>query len=208
MPQCRAEVSKSHSIFLAALVRQAQIEDLHHDPGTQDFDLLECQMRRHLYHQLSFLDLKTAETAGPMAALFAEPSEVDMPLNLDDNFFQQGGFDTRHQSAQLDPTNQRWTSTTLSLIRYECYDVHRLIFREREQIRKGRSRLSQVSELINERRRYIEAKYLLNLDDNIPIQRYSRLVGRLLISRCTAMLLYIQVPAEGRSELQWSVRDQ
>jgi hypothetical protein len=85
MPQCRSEVSQSHPIFLGALVRQAQLIRLHHDPGRQGFRTMESQMRRHLWHQLSFLDLRTAEAAGPVAALFSDSFDVKLPANIDDD---------------------------------------------------------------------------------------------------------------------------
>jgi hypothetical protein len=139
MPQCRSEVSQSHPIFLGALVRQAQLIRLHHDPGRQCFRTVESQMRRHLWHQLSFLDLRTAEAAGPVAALCSDSFDVKLPYNIDDDCIW--AFD-----SVTSPTlqEQKWTASTLSLIRYECYEVYRLIFHEREKIKNGLSTLSSV----------------------------------------------------------------
>ena len=115
--------------------------------------------------------------------------------------------DEDSSSLETDPSGMRWTSNTLALIRYECYKVHRYIFRERERLIRGLSNLSDVSQALEEKRRHIEMTYMNKLDDTIPVQRYARLVGRLLISRFVSMLLHVQIPEIQNTGSELPVRD-
>lgn len=78
-----------------------------------------------------------------------------------------------------------WTNVTFSLIRYECYAAHRILFRERT-----RSTMSppQIREELERRKRHIEEEYLQYLDDSIPIQRCAKIAARLLLARLVPML--------------------
>lgn len=75
---------------------------------------------------------------------------------------------------------------TFSLIRFECYEAHRLVFRER--IRPTMS-LSQMRQVLEERTRHVEEEYLQYLDDSIPVQRCAKIVAQLLLARLDPMVL-------------------
>lgn len=63
IPICRCEVSRSSSVFVAALIRNAQIAGFGRDDADMTSDLLTGHLRRHPWCQLCFLDLRSADSA-------------------------------------------------------------------------------------------------------------------------------------------------
>lgn len=148
---------------------------------------MECQIERHLWYQLCFLDIRTAEAQGPIPTLASEDYGVQLPLNTDDVDIFKGSKATSHFI---------FTESTFSLIRYECYEVHRLIFRGREAMEKKKTSLQDLIDTIDCRKSHIETNYLQYLDCQIPVQKCAKVVGALLIARFDAMLLHENIPRD------------
>lgn len=103
-----------------------------------------------------------------------------------------------------------WTDTTLSLIRYECNEIHRLIFRGRIEMDRKHLTLHDLRARVDVKKKQIQQKYLAHLDPLVPIQRYAGLVATLLMARCDSMLLYRHLPQTShspRSDAENRLRD-
>lgn len=163
-------------------------------------------MRSLLWYQICFLDFKTAEAQGPHPSIRSDDFDIPLPLNVDDDVFEFGSPKWQHQPAPV----QGWTDVTLSLIRYECNEIHRLIFRGRIEMDRKAITLHDLRARVEARKRQIHSKYLRYLDASVPIQRYAGLVATLLMSRCDSMLLYRHLPQttlQPRSDSENRLRD-
>jgi hypothetical protein len=193
---------------VGALVRLAQCIGIHrlsHSSATS-LTPLQRHVRSLLWYQICFLDFKTAEAQGPHPSIRFDDVDIAMPLNVNDDVFEFGS-----SQWQQNPTSVHgWTDVTLSLIRYECNEIHRLIFRGRIEMDRKHITLHDLRARVEARKRQIQSRYLQFLDATIAIQRYAGLVATLLMSRCDSMLLYRHLPQtslQPRSESENRLRD-
>ncbi|KAE8850833.1 hypothetical protein PTNB85_01249 [Pyrenophora teres f. teres] len=208
IPLCRAQISRATSVVVGALVRLAQCIGIHRMSHSSANSLtpLQRHVRSLLWYQICFLDFKTAEAQGPHPSIRADDFDIALPLNVDDDVFEFGS-----PSWQQHPTSTNgWSDVTLSLIRYECNEIHRLIFRGRIEMDRKHITLHDLRARVEAKKRQIQSKYLQHLDANVPIQRYAGLVATLLMSRCDSMLLYRHLPQtslQPRSDSENRLRD-
>jgi len=159
-PQFMGEISRSHSIYINALIRHFQIAG--HDRPLETDSVTVRSLKGHLWHHLLFLNIRATEAVGPTRTLF------------DDKF------------AELPP--MRSAEDIVSFVRYECYNLHRWVFLERENVAAGRVPIEGCLQVANQRIQDIRAQYLSSLDHRVPLQRYAYLVGTLLLARVKCML--------------------
>jgi hypothetical protein len=196
------------SVVVGALVRLAQCIGIHRLSHTSASNLtpLQRHVRSLLWYQICFLDFKTAEAQGPHPSIRSDDFDIALPLNVDDDVFEFGSPKWQHHPTPV----HGWTDATLSLIRYECNELHRLIFRGRIEMDRKNITLHDLRTRVEARKRHIHAKYLQHLDAQVPIQRYAGLVATLLMSRCDSMLLYRHLPQatlHSRSDAENKLRD-
>ncbi|KAF1957568.1 hypothetical protein CC80DRAFT_592812 [Byssothecium circinans] len=192
IPLCRAQISRATSVVVGALVRLAQCIGIHRLSHSSAHTLtpLQRHVRSLLWYQICFLDFKTAEAQGPHPSIRSDDFDIPLPLNVDDDVFEFGTEKWQHE-----PTSTSFfTDVTLSLIRYECNEIHRLIFRGRIEIDRKTLTLHDLRQRVERRKTHIRNTYLQYLDETIPIQRYAGLVAIVLMSRCDSMLLYRHLP--------------
>lgn len=180
MPQCRAEVTSSNSNLVGALVRLAQCAGFQCDAVGSSMTPEESQVRSLLWHQICFLDLHAAETQGRLPNIRADDFNTLRPIKSDDT---NSGYTLVSRSST-------WTDATFSLMRSECNVVHRIILEKGVSIDNKTIKLATFRRLVERRKREIEEKYLSGLDENQPIQRCAKLVGKILTARFNVMLLY------------------
>ncbi|KAF2275190.1 uncharacterized protein EI97DRAFT_379746 [Westerdykella ornata] len=208
IPLCRAQISRATSVIVGALVRLAQCIGIHRLSHTSASSLtpLQRHVRSLLWYQICFLDFKTAEAQGPHPSIRSDDFDIALPLNVDDDVFEFGSPKWQHHPTPV----QGWTDVTLSLIRYECNELHRLIFRGRIEMDRKAITLHDLRARVESRKRQIHSKYLQYLDARVPIQRYAGLVATLLMARCDSMLLYRHLPQttlQPRSDSENRLRD-
>lgn len=163
-----------------------------------------------MWHQILFLEIRTGEAQGPLPS--ERTDELPIPLNVNDI----GPFN-------VSDSLNCWTDSTFSIIRYECYDIHRAIFRGRVAMDQNEMSIENLLDSIDARKLKVFSKYEAFLDDSVPVQRCARTVMKLLLARCDGMVLTgrwhqfrdpaIQVQMKNRyvmkvyfAELQFSVR--
>src|SRR6478735_10520773 len=101
----------------------AECMGLHRDGETYGLNPLDTHVRRLVWHQLWFLDIRTCEAQGPKPAMRREDYDTKLPLNCDEGDLSRNG------PAPM-PVD-RWTSTVLTLIRFEITEMMRIIWVDR-----------------------------------------------------------------------------
>ncbi|KAI5292024.1 hypothetical protein KEM52_006676 [Ascosphaera acerosa] len=184
LPMCRNEISRAHSVLVGAAIRLAECMGLYRDPEEFNFNAVDTQVRRMIWYQLCYLDLRTSEVQGPRFSIQRESFSTKFPLNLDDSDLVEA------DPPRLDAA--RWTDMTLTRIRIECQEMHRVLYTDRLRVEKRQISLLAVLSNIESFKQAMETKYgtLLDVPDPTPLQRVARLVMSILILRCYIIVLH------------------
>lgn len=182
IPLCRGEVSRSHSVLCGTAIRIAECMGLHRDGTEYGLGPVETHVRRMIWYQLCYIDIRTCEAQGPRPTIRADDFDTQFPLNVDDD-----ELENPNPPTEFIP---RWTDATLSLIRSECIEMQRVIWVERPLLEKKKISLTAVLGKAENFRRMMKEKYLSFVDDSVPIQHYGRLVCEIHTKRMHAMLLH------------------
>lgn len=168
-------------MLVGAAIRMAECMGLHRDGATFGLNHLETHVRRLIWHQLAFLDVRTGETQGPRPSLRIDDYDTRLPSNIDD---------VDLQTADLVESKGSWTDTTFSLIRMEVNEMFVVIWVDRVRMERRELSLTAVLSKIEVFRRHMAAKYDHLIDERIPVQRCAKLVMSVLISRLHMMVLH------------------
>ncbi|KIH87627.1 hypothetical protein SPBR_04611 [Sporothrix brasiliensis 5110] len=181
---CRDEVSRSHSIMVGAAIRMAECMALHRDGSAFGLTPLETHVRRLIWHQLCFLDIRTCEAQGPRPTIHREDYDTFLPYNCDD--------DDLTLEADMVPftSKQSWASSFLAVLRFEVNEMMRIIWIDRFKLERRKSNLTIVMAKIDKFCHRLNQKYEGYLDDATPIKRYTKLVKELFICRMHVMVLH------------------
>jgi hypothetical protein len=169
-------------VLVGAAVRMAECMGLHRDGDTYGLNPLDTHVRRLIWHQLCFLDIRTCEAQGPRPAIRREDYDTKLPINCEEESLI--GVTVAPEPAE------EWTSTLLALIRFEINEMMRIIWMDRRKLEGRKTTLTAVLSKIENFRKRIFEKYDRFLDDRIPIQRYAKLIMHLLLYRLHAMILH------------------
>ena len=165
---------------------------LHKDPSAYGAPPIECQVRRLVWHQICFLDLRTCEATGPRPQIRSDDFDTRLPLNIDDIDLDRA----EHGDRSVDVENDRiyFTDITISRMRFECYDMHRFLWVERPKLgrkRKEGERKVTISSLlarIQSFRARMEKTYLPMLSRTAPLHALASQIYGILSNR-----LYIHI---------------
>ncbi|KAG4432206.1 hypothetical protein IFR05_012305 [Cadophora sp. M221] len=182
IPLCRSEMSRAHSVILGAAIRMAECMGLHRDGQTYGMNPLETHVRRLVWHQLCFLDIRTCEAQGPRPTIRRDEFDTKLPLNVNDVDL--------HPTGKAPAGADKWTDATFSLIRFEINEMMRTIWIDRPRIERRKISLTAVLSKIETFRANMAAKYDHLIDDKIPLQKCAKLVKALLMSRLHIMVLH------------------
>ena len=179
-------------------IRLAECMALHRDGTEYGLKPVEIHVRRLVWYQLCFLDIRTCEAQGPRPGIRQEEFDTQFPLNVNDLELDQDVAPVK--SAEC------WTDMTFSLIRMECHEMMRTLWFDRPKLEKKQISLTAVLGKIENFRKITEEKYLAMVDDNIPIQQCARAVLNILLRRMHIMILHryhnsvaVRIPGESRS---------
>lgn len=138
---------------------------------------LATHMQQLLWYQILFLQIRTGEAQGPLPR--ERYDQVPIPMNINDAEMQNPLIPSKY-----------WTDATFTIIRYECYEVHRMIFIGREAVDNNEMALDDLLEKVTLRRDAVLQKYGPILDERVPIQQCARTVMTLLLGRCDIQLVH------------------
>lgn len=155
---------------------------LHRDGTEYDLKPIETHVRRIIWHQLCFLDIRTCEAQGPRPGIRLEEFDTNFPLNVDDIDLEQ----------PIPPTKsaKRWTDITFAVMRMECDEMMRTLWFDRPRLEKKQISLTAVLGKIENFRKIMHEKYLPLMDENIPIQQCAKTVMSILLARMHIMILH------------------
>ncbi|KAI9694292.1 MAG: hypothetical protein M1820_009051 [Bogoriella megaspora] len=178
LPLCRAEVSRAHSALTGTAIRLAECMGIHRDGSLYGLSPVETHIRRLIWFQLCFLDIRTCEAAGPRPQIRSR---------------EEGGFDTKfplniEDEDLLSPTPptedaERWTSMTLPLIRMRAQEVQRMIWEERPKVDQQKTTITAFLGKLQRARLLLDARFLHLIDEGDPVQLLGKHVYHVAIDR-------------------------
>ncbi|RDW85024.1 hypothetical protein BP6252_02614 [Coleophoma cylindrospora] len=182
IPLCRAEVSRAHSVLVGAAIRMAMCMGIHRDGDNYGLSPLETHIRRLVWHQLLFLDIRTCEAQGPQPSIRKDDFDTKLPLNVNDSDFRATG--------RSPVGSDRWTDVTFTLLRFETNEMMRTVWVDRVRLERRKISLTAVLSKIESFRKNLAAKYDHMIDERIPLQRCAKYVMSLLHGRMLVMVLH------------------
>ena len=178
---CRAEVSRIHSSLVAAAIRLAECNGLHCDGEQRGYSPLETHVRRLIWFNLCFLDIRTTEAQGPRPYIRAEDYTTKFPANINDDDL------TKHGCRE--PIEGAWSEMTVPLIRFRCNEFIRSIWVARRQVLAREMSVTPVINSIESFRLEWSLKFTPSMPDD-PLQRYGLCMLDLQTLRTYAMVLH------------------
>jgi hypothetical protein len=162
---------------------------LHRDPASYTTNPIEIQTRRLLWFQLGFLDIRTCEATGPHPQIRRDEYDTQFPLNVDDSRLQEAV----ERGEQVTEDSTYFTDMTITRMRFECYEMHRIMWTERPKmqrpVEKGEKKTTLTSLLgrIQAFKAAMERKYLpmmgkTNPEHAVAIEMYTISSTRLYVS--------------------------
>jgi hypothetical protein len=162
----------------------AECMGLHRDGEAYGLAPLETHVRRLVWHQLCFLDIRTCEAQGPKPVIRRDDYDTKLPVNCNEE-------ELMATLGALPPEpSEAWTTNTLPLIRFEINEMMRTVWVDRRRLEMRRTTLTAVLTKIENFRRRMSEKYDHLLDVSLPPQRYAKCIMYLLTYRLHIMILH------------------
>jgi hypothetical protein len=110
---------------------------LHRDPTAYSNSPVGIQIRRLVWYQICFLDLRTSEATGPRPQIRLEDYDTQRPLNIDDIDLDRAQYgDT---SIDVSQDRKHFTDMTITRMRLDCYQMFRFLANERPKLDQKRA---------------------------------------------------------------------
>lgn len=182
VPLVRGEVSRAHSALVGTAIRLAECMGLHRDGTHYAMTPVETHVRRLIWFQLCFLDMRTCEATGPRPQIRRDDYDTQYPLNVNDTDFM----------GPVPPTEDKpyWTDMTLMRIRIELVDLRRTLWFDIVQIDKKKKSLTSAVVKVQKMRTSMESRYLPMLDDSVPLHILAKHVLNIGINGCFIQVLH------------------
>ncbi|CBX98236.1 hypothetical protein LEMA_P096450.1 [Plenodomus lingam JN3] len=193
IPLCRNDISRAHSALIGSLIRLAECMGLHRDPTTYSTSPVELQTRRLIWYQICFLDLRICEGTGPRPQIRPDDYDTRFPLNINENELERA----ENGDSTVDVTTDRnnITDVSISRIRFECYEMHRLLWYESPKTehrrREGERKVSLTAMLarVNAFMAAQQKKWVALLDMSNPIHVVGSEMYGIVSNRLYVMVL-------------------
>lgn len=146
---------------------------LHRDPTAYSSSPIECQVRRLVWYQICFLDLRTCDAVGPRPQIRLDDYDTRFPLNVDDEDLDRAERGERGVDVSKD--SNRFTDMTISLMRFEGYEMHRFLWSERPKLERKRTgdksgvTITSILSRVQSFQAAMEKKYLPMLSKTEPL---------------------------------------
>ncbi|KAF2660651.1 hypothetical protein K491DRAFT_711554 [Lophiostoma macrostomum CBS 122681] len=181
IPLCRAEVSRAHSALAGMCIRLAECMSLHRDPSHYTSDPVEIQIRRLIWYQICFLDLRTCEATGPRPQIRREEYDTRFPLNVDD-------VDLEGHSPVTED-RKHFTDMTITRMRFECGEMQRILWSERARLDAKKTTLTSILSKIQKFSKAMEKTYLPLFQKTHPLHVVAMEIYGILSCRLYCMVL-------------------
>lgn len=182
IPMCRETISRAHSALVGAAIRLAECMGLHQDPLEYGYGPVETQVRRLIWYQLCWLDLRTGEVQGPRPTIRADQFTTKFPLNINDDDLALGAKEG----------SQEWTDMTFACIRFECQEIIREVFTDRMRLEKKLITLTGGLYKIETSRKAVYERYgpIFNKRNLTPLQRVASVTMSFLLHRLHIIIFH------------------
>ena len=157
---------------------------LHRDPSIYSFTPVEVHIRRIIWHQICFLDVRTSEATGPRPQIRSDDFDTQFPKNIDDSILEEA---TSSVFAP-DERAEHFTDMTISLLRFECNEMHRFIWESRPKLHQKKMTLTALLSKIKAFQERIKS-YIPMLDRRVPLHFLATQVYGILSRRMYVMTL-------------------
>ncbi|KAE8140518.1 hypothetical protein BDV38DRAFT_290236 [Aspergillus pseudotamarii] len=174
---------RSNWVLNGMTIYAAQSIGLHRDGSNFNLPILECELRRRLWWYITTAEKRVAEDHGLVGG-FETISNTKLPLNLDDS-------DLSPQLETPPVPKESWTEMTMFLITAEASKIFARIHRVSLQSQHGRDVHDESRKLVADLDARLSKTYLRYCDQNVPIQKATFLLGRILLCKAKA-LVHIQ----------------
>ncbi|KAF2752255.1 hypothetical protein M011DRAFT_463723 [Sporormia fimetaria CBS 119925] len=190
IPLCRAEVSRAHSALTGSLIRLAECMSLHRDPSYYTSDPVEVHVRRLIWYQICFLDIRTCEATGPRPQIRREEHDVKFPLNVDDADLESG--------KEVTEDRKYFTEMTITRMRFECYEMARHLWIERPRLEVKKTTMTTLLAKIQRFCQAMEKTYLPMLQKTHPLHVLAIEIYGILTCKMYIMILLKYMSNEQR----------
>jgi hypothetical protein len=163
---------------------------LHRDGSHYGLNAVEIHVRRIIWYQLCFLDIRTCEATGPRPQIHREDFDTQLPLNVNDIDVEGPNPPTQDSLG--------WTDMTCTRMRFECSEMHRYIWRERPRVEDKTISLTAILGKVQTFVLETERKFMPMLDKNVPLHYMTMLIYRLLTFRMYVMILHRYATSPGK----------
>ena len=191
LPVCSGQIAASTSAFVGALIHNAQAAGINSFDGRHQELSLETQFRKQLWCQLLLLDIRTREERGSASMVQGGASGNALPVDVND-----------HEIHGQDQPRPSWTDSTFSLIRMECYKTRFQVQDLGNGLRLGYITTDVAAAKLDERKRWIEHRYLNGLNQNEPLQRCAFHTGQILVSSLDLLLFEERIHWESKIRMR------
>ena len=182
IPLIRAEISRAHSALVGTAIRLAECMGLHRDGSNYNMTPVDIHVRRMIWHQLCFLDMRTCEATGPRPQIRKDDYDTQFPLNVNDSDLLESPAPTQDKSY--------WTDMTLFRIRCETVDLRRALWFDIVQIDKKKKSLTSTLVKIQKTRSRMTNQFIRMIDESVPFQMLGRHIMDMGLSGCFVQVLH------------------
>ncbi|KAL2862528.1 uncharacterized protein BJX67DRAFT_385550 [Aspergillus lucknowensis] len=156
-------------------IRLAQSIGLHRDGKSLNLSPFDSEMRRRLWWHLWAKDGRALEDHGITTPNYDFPSDIDIPLNVDDNELDP-------EMSELPPSKAKWSEMTYPLIVIKANHALQEFYRMAKPSSTHHSNEPARKEAVGRLTAHIE-EYTKNCNPNIPIQRATMLFTRIILRK-------------------------
>ena len=182
IPLIRAEVSRAHSALVGTAIRLAECMGLHRDGSHYSMTPVEIHVRRMIWHQLCFLDMRTCEATGPRPQIRRDDYDTLFPLNVNDADLLESPAPTEDKPY--------WTDMTVFRIRCEHAELRRGLWFDIVQIDKRKKSLTSALVKVQKTRSHMNDKFGPMIDETVPFQMFAKHILNLSMNGCFIQVLH------------------
>ncbi|EDU49183.1 fungal specific transcription factor domain containing protein [Pyrenophora tritici-repentis Pt-1C-BFP] len=218
IPLCRNEVSRAHSALVGSLIRLAECMGLHRDPTAYSTSSIETQVRRVLWFQICFLDIRTCDAVGPRPHIRLDDYDTRFPLNIDDVELDraergESGIDSFQAAMEKKYVPMLGKSEPLHVLASELHGIfsNRLyISLLQRYITAARNRLPERLRQLTLSAATMILEHGMTVEQDPVLSAWSWIVGALHQHHCALLLVnevYIVNPEPAMEQRIWRCLD-
>lgn len=170
---------------MGAVIRLAECMGLHRDPSSYSSNPVEIHIRRLIWYQICFLDVRTCEATGPRPQIRRDEYDTRLPLNIEDDELELAA----QRGENITQDSKSFTSMTITRMRVECFELFRMIWTERSKLQRRaepnekKTTLTSLLGRIHSFRAAVEKAYLPMMDRENPLHAVAMEMYGIMSSR-------------------------